>query len=120
MMGLVRLALRRPYTSAIASLILMLAGAMSLVRMNVDIFPPIHIPVIMVAWNYNGLSAEEMERRVVLIAERSYSQSVDGIDHIESTSLPGVGLIKIFFNQDNDIGSAVAQINAVNNQVLRL
>jgi multidrug efflux pump subunit AcrB len=120
MMGLVRLALRRPYTSAIVAMIIMLAGAMSLKRMAVDIFPPINIPVIMVAWNYGGLSAEEMERRVVLIAERSYSQNVDGIDHIESVSLPGVGLIKIFFNLDAEIGSAVAQINAVNNQVLRL
>ncbi len=120
MMGLVRLALRRPYTSAIASLIIMLAGIMSLGRMSVDIFPPIDIPVVMVAWNYNGLPAEEMERRVVLVSERAYSQNVDGIDHIESTSLPGVGLIKIYFKQDAEMGSAIAQINAVNNTVLRI
>jgi multidrug efflux pump subunit AcrB len=120
MMALVRLALRRPYTSAIAALIIMLAGTMSLTRMAIDIFPPIDIPVVMVAWNYNGLPAEEMERRVVLVSERAYSQSVDGIDHIESTSLPGVGLIKIFFKQGSEMGAAIAQINAVNNTVLRV
>ena len=120
MMAMVRLALRRPYTSAITSLIIMLAGVMSLTRMSIDIFPPIDIPVVMVAWNYNGLPAEEMERRVVLVSERAYSQNVDGIDHIESTSLPGIGLIKIFFKQGAEIGAAIAQINAVNNTVLRV
>ncbi len=96
MMGLVHVALRRPYTSAIAAFIVVLAGFLSLSRMVVDIFPTINIPVVLVAWNYGGLSAEEMERRVVLVAERTYAQSVDGIDHIESQSLSGTGIIKIF------------------------
>jgi multidrug efflux pump subunit AcrB len=86
MMGLVRLALRRPYTSAMVAFFVMLAGALSLTRMVVDIFPKIDIPVVLVAWNYGGLSAEEMERRVVLVAERSYAQNVDGVDRIESQS----------------------------------
>ena len=79
MMGLVRLALRRPYTAAIASLLILLMGGLAMTRMIVDIFPIIDIPVVLVAWNYPGLSAEDMERRVVLVSERSYSQSVNGI-----------------------------------------
>ena len=120
MMGLVRVALRRPYTSAITALIIVLAGMLSLSRMIVDIFPSINIPVVLVAWNYGGLSAEDMERRVVLVAERTYAQSVDGIDHIESQSLSGTGIIKIFFKPGAELGGAMAQINAVNNQVLRV
>ena len=120
MMGLVRLALRRPYTSAIVGFIVMLSGAMSLTRMIVDIFPIIDIPVVLVAWNYGGLPAEEMERRVVLVAERSYTQNVDGIEKIESQSLAGTGIIKIYFAPGASIGGAMAQINAVNNQVLRV
>jgi multidrug efflux pump subunit AcrB len=120
MMGLVRLALRRPYTAAITSFIILLAGGMSLTRMVVDIFPSIDIPVVLVAWNYGGLPAEDMERRVVLVAERSYSQTVDGIEHIESLALPSTGIIKIFFNPGTDIGGAIAQINAVNNTALRV
>lgn len=120
MMGLVHVALRRPYTSAIAAFIVVLAGFLSLSRMVVDIFPTINIPVVLVAWNYGGLSAEEMERRVVLVAERTYAQSVDGIDHIESQSLSGTGIIKIFFKPGAELGGAMAQINAVNNQVLRV
>lgn len=120
MMGLVRLALRRPYTSAMVAFFVMLAGALSLTRMVVDIFPKIDIPVVLVAWNYGGLSAEEMERRVVLVAERSYAQNVDGVDRIESQSLSGTGIIKIYFAPGADLGGAMAQINAVNNQVLRV
>ena len=120
MMGLVHVALRRPYTSAIAAFIIVFAGVLSLSRMVVDIFPAINIPVVLVAWNYGGLSAEDMERRVVLVAERTYAQSVDGIDHIESQSLSGTGIIKIFFKPGAELGGAMAQINAVNNQVLRV
>ena len=83
MIGLVRVALRRPYTMAIAALLIMLMGMLSVQRMLVDIFPTIDIPVVFVAWSYNGLSAEDMERRVVLISERSYSTTVNGIDRIE-------------------------------------
>ena len=120
MLNLVRLALKRPYTSAIAAFIVMLSGALSVTRMIVDIFPSIDIPVVLVAWNYGGLSAEEMERRVVLVAERSYAQNVDGVDHIESQSISGTGIIKIYFSPGASLGGAMAQINAVNNQVLRV
>ena len=88
--------------------------------MVVDIFPNIDIPVVYVAWNYPGLSAEDMERRVVLVSERAYSTTVNGIERIESLSIPGLGILKVYFNQGTDIGGAIAQINAQNNSILRI
>jgi multidrug efflux pump subunit AcrB len=119
MMGLVRLSLRRPYTAAVASLLILLMGGLAITRMIVDIFPIIDIPVVLVAWNYPGLSAVDMERRVVLVSERAYSQSVNGIDHIESQAIPSTGIIKVYFQPGADIGGAIAQIDAVNNTILR-
>ncbi|RYE51748.1 MAG: efflux RND transporter permease subunit [Hyphomicrobiales bacterium] len=119
-MGLVRIALRRPYTMAIAAMLIMLMGILSVQRMIVDIFPTIDIPVVFVAWSYNGLSAEDMERRVVLVSERSYSTTVNGIDRIESLSIPGTGILKIYFQQGADIGAAIAQISAQSNAILRI
>ena len=120
MIGLVRLALRRPYTMAIAGMLIMLMGFLSAQRMVVDIFPNIDIPVVYVAWNYPGLSAEDMERRVVLVSERAYSTTVNGIERIESLSIPGLGILKVYFTQGTDIGGAIAQINAQNNSILRI
>jgi len=120
MMGLVRLALRRPYTAAIASLLILLMGGLAVTRMIVDIFPIIDIPVVLVAWNYPGLSAEDMERRVVLVSERSYSQTINGISHMESQAIPSTGIIKIYFEPGTDIGGAIAQISAANNTILRI
>jgi multidrug efflux pump subunit AcrB len=120
MMGLVRLALRRPYTIAILSLLILLLGALAMQRMVVDFFPKINIPVVFVGWNYPGLSAEEMERRVVIISERGYSTTVNGIERIESHCIPGTGLIKVYFQEGTEIGAAIAQINAVNGTILRI
>src|ERR1700760_4894164 len=119
MIGLVRLALRRPYTSAIAAMLVLLMGALSITRMIVDIFPVIDIPVVLVVWNYPGLTAEDMERRVVFISERAYSTTGNGISRIESQSIPGTGLLKVYFQPGTDIGGAIAQISSVNNSVLR-
>src|SRR5215813_4349100 len=119
MIGLVRLALRRPYTSAIAALLIVMMGGLAVSRMIVDIFPVIDIPVVMVVWNYPGLTTEDMERRVVFISERAYSTTVNGIQRIESQSLPSIGLLKVYFQPGTDIGGAIAQITAVNNSILR-
>jgi multidrug efflux pump subunit AcrB len=119
MMGLVRLALRRPYTAAVASLLILLMGGFAATRMIVDIFPIIDIPVVLVAWNYPGLSALDMERRVVLVSERSYSQSVNGIDHIESESIPSTGILKVYFQPGADVGTSIAQIESANDTILR-
>jgi multidrug efflux pump subunit AcrB len=120
MIGLVRLALRRPYTSAIAALLIVLMGALSVTRMIVDIFPVIDIPVVMVVWNYPGLTTEDMERRVVFISERAYSTTVNGIERIESQSIPGIGLLKVYFQPGTDIGGAIAQISSVNSSILKI
>src|SRR3984885_1652097 len=119
MMSLVRLSLRRPYTAAVAALLILLMGGLAATRMIVDIFPIIDIPVVLVAWNYPGLAAEDMERRVVLISERAYSTTVNGIERIESQSIPGTGILKVYFQPGTDIGGAIAQISSVNNSVLR-
>src|SRR4051794_5087611 len=119
MIGLVRLALRRPYTSAITAILVLLLGALSITRMIVDIFPVIDIPVVLVVWNYPGLTTEDMERRVVFISERAYSTTVNGIARIESQSIPGIGILKVYFQQGTEIGGAIAQIASVNNSILR-
>jgi multidrug efflux pump subunit AcrB len=119
MIGLVRLSLRRPYTSAIAAMLVVLLGALSITRMIVDIFPVIDIPVVLVVWNYPGLTTEDMERRVVFISERAYSTTVNGISRIESQSIPGTGILKVYFQPGTEIGGAIAQITSVNNSILR-
>jgi multidrug efflux pump subunit AcrB len=119
LIALVRMALRRPYTSAVAAFLIMLMGGLAGMKMIVDIFPIIDIPVVMVVWNYQGLSTEEVERRVVSITERSYSTTVEGIVKMESQSLPGVGIIKVYFQPGTNMGSAIAQMAANNNTILR-
>ena len=88
--------------------------------MIVDIFPVIDIPVVLVGWSYNGLTTEEMERRVVFISERAYSTTVNGISRIEWQSIPSIGLLKVYFQPGTDIGGAIAQITSVNNSILRI
>src|SRR5450432_2921179 len=119
-MWIVRLALRRPYTVAVMCLLILVMGILSLTRMVVDIFPAIDIPVVAVIWNYPGLSAQDMERRVVLISERAYSTTVNGIERIESQSIPGIGMLKVYFQPGADIGAAIAQITSVSTTILRI
>ena len=90
-MWIVYLALRRPYTVAVMALLIMTLGILSVSRMVVDIFPAIRIPVVMVVWNYPGLSPEDMERRVVLLCERGYSTTVNGIERMDSNPSPASG-----------------------------
>ena len=119
-MWIVRLALRRPYTTAVMCLFVLMMGVLSIQRMSVDIFPSIDIPVVAVVWNYNGLAPEDMERRVVSISERAMSTTVSGIERIESQSLQGIGLLRVYFQQGTDIGAAIAQISAVSGTILRI
>ncbi len=119
-MWIVRLALRRPYTVAVMSMLILVMGALSLSRMMVDIFPAIDIPVVVVVWNYPGLSPEDIERRIVLISERAYSTTVNGIERIESQSIPSIGILKLYFYPGTEIGAAIAQISAVSSTLLRI
>jgi multidrug efflux pump subunit AcrB len=118
-MWIVRLALRRPYTVAVMSLLILMMGYLSIKSMLIDIFPVIDIPVVIVVWNYNGLSSNEMERRVVVLSERAYSTTVNGIEKIESESVPGIGILKIYFQPGTDLGASIAQISAVSGTALR-
>ena len=119
MMWIVRLALRRPYTFTVFAFLILLFGVFSIVSMPTDIFPNIDIPVVTVVWNYNGLSAQEMSTRIVFNVERGMTTSVSDIEHIESQSLTGMAIIKVFFQPHVNIGSAVAQVTAINQVMLR-
>ena len=119
-MWIVRLALRRPYTIAVAAILILLFGVVSMMTMLVDIFPAIDIPVVGVIWNYPGLSAEEMEKRVIFMTERTISTSVGGVQRIDSHSIPGVGLLRVYFQPGSDIGAAIAQISASTQTILRI
>lgn len=111
-MWIVRLALRRPYTFVVLAILLLLGGPVAILRMPTDIFPKIDIPVVSVVWTYNGLSAQDMAQRIVTGYERSLTTNVDNIEHIESQSLAGVAVIKVFFHPGADINRAIAQATA--------
>jgi len=113
MMWIVRLALRRPYTFVVFALLILILGVFSIESMPTDIFPNIDIPVVTVVWNYAGLSADQIANRIVTNAERGMTTTVNDIDHIESQSLVGVGIIKVFFHPNVNIAQAVAEISAI-------
>jgi len=119
-MWIVQLALRRPYTFVVAALLIALLGGVMIVRMPTDIFPEIDIPVVSVIWTYNGISAEEMAQRIVTPSERGLTTTVNDIEHIESQSLNGVAVIKVFFHPGAKIEAAVAQITAMSQSILRI
>ncbi len=119
MMWIVRLALRRPYTFVVFALLILILGVFSIESMPTDIFPNIDIPVVTVAWNYTGLSADQIANRIVTNSERSMTTTVNDIDHIESQSLVGLGIIKVFFHPSVNIGQAVAEITAISQAQLR-
>jgi len=119
MMWIVRLALRRPLSVAVMAMLMLVMGVLSFTLMNVDIFPAINLPVVMVVWSYPGLNAVDMERRLVIISERAYSTTVDGIEHIESESILGIGVLRVYFQPGTDIGAAIAQIDSVSETILR-
>ncbi len=116
---MVALALRRPYTFVVMALLIVLATPFALRNMATDIFPEINIPVISIVWNYNGLSAQEMGLRISATNERILTTTVSDIEHIESTSLSGIAVIKIFFQPTANIQTAIAQVVAIEQTVLR-
>jgi multidrug efflux pump subunit AcrB len=119
-MWIVRLALRSPYTFTVMALLIVILGLLAGLNMAKDIFPAIEIPVVSVLWQYNGLTPEEMEARIVTISERAMTTTVNDIEHQESQSFAGLGLIKIFFQPGTSVDAAVAQVTAINQTVLRV
>src|SRR5579864_253460 len=117
-MWIVQLALRRPYTFVVMSLVIVILGVLATFRMPTDIFPEIDIPVVSVIWSYGGISPEEMAEVITIRCERSFTTSVNDIEHMESQSLPGLSIIKVFFQPNAKIEAAVAQLAAGSQSVL--
>ena len=118
-MWIVRLALRRPYTFVVVSILIVIMGVLSIVRTPTDIFPNIDIPVVSIIWNYNGLVPEDMSDRIVSVTERALTTTVDNIEHIESQSLYGIAVVKVFLQPNANIQQGIAQITAVSQTQLR-
>lgn len=119
-MWIVRLALRRPYTFVVMSVLILVLGIVSIETMSTDIFPTIDIPVVTVVWSYSGTSPDEMEKRFTTISERAMTTTVNDIEHLESQSVNGISIIKIFFQPGVKVEAAVAQVTAVNQTILRI
>ncbi|NIE63478.1 efflux RND transporter permease subunit [Burkholderia sp. Ax-1719] len=119
-MWIVRLALRRPYTFAVLAILILIAGPLAILRTPTDIFPNIDIPVVSIVWSYNGFSAQDMAQRITSNYERALTSDVDDIEHIESQSLNGVSVIKVFFHPGADINRAIAQAASNSASILRV
>ncbi|MBE7942561.1 MULTISPECIES: efflux RND transporter permease subunit [Ramlibacter] len=119
MIGIVRTALRRPYTFVVMALLLMIVGPLAALRTPTDIFPEIRIPVIAVAWNYTGLPPDQMAGRISTLYQRSLTTTVNDIEHIEASTYTGISIVKIFFQPGVDIAVANAQVAAISQTVVR-
>lgn len=119
-MWIVRLALLRPYTFVIVAILIFVFGTAAIITTPTDILPEIAIPIVSVIWNYSGLDADDMSKRIVGVCERALSTSVNNIEHIESQSYAGVGVIKIYFQPGVQIDLAIAQVTALSQSILRL
>ncbi|CAN5578327.1 efflux RND transporter permease subunit [soil metagenome] len=119
-MWIVELALRRPYTFVVVSMLIAILGILAITRMAVDIFPTIDVPVVSVIWQYTGLPAEDMEARIMTISERAMTTVTSDIDHMESNSITGLGIIKVYLRKGADVGKVVGLMSAVNQTVLKV
>src|SRR6202012_2030117 len=119
-MWIVEVALKRPYTFIVLAVLIAIFGSLAAVRTPTDIFPSINIPVVSVVWTYSGLLPKDMSDRVVYYYERNLTSQVGGIQHIESQSLDGYGIVKIYFQKNADIRTALAQVTAASQTVLKL
>src|SRR5215472_2346861 len=118
-MWIVRLALSRPYTFIVLALVVILLTPVVLQRTPTDIFPEINIPVISLVWTYSGLQAQEMEQRITGNSERAITTLVNDVEHIESQSLNGIAVVKVFFHPNANVQTALAQTSAIVQSILR-
>lgn len=118
-MWIVRLALRRLYTFVVMSILILGMGILAILRTPTGIFPNINIPVISIIWNYNGLVPKDMNDRIIYVTERALTTTVDNIEHIESNSLYGVAVVKVFLQPTASVERGIAQITAVSQTQLR-
>src|ERR1700751_2806619 len=118
-MWIVQIALKRPYTFVVLAILILAMGAVAIFRTPTDIFPNINIPVVSVIWTYNGLVPREMSDRIVSITERNLTTVVDNIEHVESQSLYGIAVVKVFLQPNASLDRAIAQITASSQTQLR-
>src|ERR1700759_4484278 len=119
MLAIVRIALSRPYTFVVAALLILILGVLSAIRMPVDIFPSINIPIIGVAFQYQGLPADQMAGRVITPFQRALTTTVNDIEHIEANSYTTFGIVKIYFHPTVNIATANAQVTAIAQTLLK-
>ncbi len=119
-MWIVYLALRRPYTFVVMAILIAILGGVAIFTTPTDIFPVIDIPVVSVIWNYSGISPEEMEQRIATVAERAYTTTVNDIEHLESQSLNGTSIARIYFQPEAKVELAVAQLNSIAGSITRI
>jgi CzcA family heavy metal efflux pump len=119
-MWLVQLGLKRPYTFVVGAMLILIFGIVSVRKMATDIFPNIDIPVVTVIWTYAGMSPEDMESRIITPHERGMTTTVDNIEHMESQSMTGYAVEKVFFHEGTNISGAIAQITAISQTILRI
>ena len=118
-MWIVKLALTRPYTFVVVAILILIGGLVSIKNTPVDIFPDINIPVISVIWTYSGMSAEEFEHRLTMYSEFALSANVKDVKSMESQTIDGVGVIRLFFHPGANVDSAMAQATAISQAILR-
>ncbi len=118
-MWIVRLALRRQYTFIVMAVLILLMGVTTIIKTPTDVFPPINIPVVSVIWSYNGFTPDDMEKRICTISERAATTTVSDIEHIESQSMPGLAVIKFYFQPGAKVEAGVAQLTSIMQTLLR-
>src|ERR1700691_6666900 len=111
-MSVVEIALKRPYTVVAVLILISLMGIGAALRMPVDIFPEINIPVVSVVWTYNGMSAQDIQNRILSLHQRNMASLVDDISRIEATAYQGVGVEKVYLHEGADVSQAVSQVAA--------
>jgi len=119
-MWIVQIALRRPYTFVVLAILILVMGGAAIFRTPTDIFPNIDIPVVSIIWSYNGLVPKEMTDRIVSVTERNLTTVVDNIEHVESQTLYGIAVVKVFLQPNASLDRAIAQITASSQTQLRL
>jgi multidrug efflux pump subunit AcrB len=119
MLAIVRIALSRPYTFVVVALLILIGGTLAALRIPVDIFPSINIPIIGVAWQYQGLPPDAMAGRIITPFERALTTTVNDIEHIEANSYTTFGIVKIFFHPSVNIATANAQVTAISQTLLK-
>src|SRR5437588_3729229 len=118
-MWIVRVALNRPYTFIVVALLILILSPIVILRTPTDIFPEINIPVIAVVWNYTGMGAEEMEGRMTYVYERVLTTLVNNVEHIESMTVNGLAVVKVFLQPSASVDAANAQLTGVSQTILR-